>query len=113
MLTWLLLGVGIVVVVGAIWFFTRRPGGFGGGARFPPGTRAFESEMSLPLLAQMIEAREVELQGGVDDARRADLERQIANMRKQAALHQAVVDAGDTSPGKMSIGVNPNSDQID
>jgi len=104
---------GISVILGIIWFFTRKPGHFGGGARFPAGTRAFESEMSLPLLARLIEARERALLGPVDDAERAKLTTQIANLRNQAVLHQAVIDAGDVSPGRMSIGANPDSDQID
>lgn len=112
MLTWILVAVGLVVVVGLVWLFTRKPGQFGDGARFPPGTRAFEAEMSLEIIVQMLEAREVALRGEVDEEKKATLTRQIGNLRKQAAIHQATVDAGDVSPGKMSIGVNPDSDTV-
>ena len=69
----LVFAAGIVLLL----VFSRKPagrgggGGFGAGARFPPGTRAFESEMSLGIIIPMIEARESELLGQVDEARRA------------------------------------------
>lgn len=105
--------VGVAVLL--VFLFPRRGGGggFGEGASFPPGTRAFEAEMSLRILAQMIEAREVEIARTGDEAKKADLSRQIANMRKQAEIHRATVAARDLSPGRMSIGVNPDSDTVD
>lgn len=115
----LFLALGVVAVVAVGWFFLSSPGkgggggGLLGGASFPPGTRAFEAEMSLKIISQMIEARERELLCTPDDAKKADLERQLSNLRKQAALHRATVDARDVSPGKMSIGVNPDSDTVD
>ncbi|MBZ0121151.1 MAG: hypothetical protein IT378_15995 [Sandaracinaceae bacterium] len=112
MLTWILVMAGIALVLGVIWVFTRKPGHFGAGARFPPGTRAFEAEMSLGIIAKMLEAREVALLGNADDEKKATLTRQIANLRRQAEIHQATVDARDLSPGRMSIGVNPDSDTV-
>lgn len=103
----------LVVVVGFVLAVVRGGGGGGAAPRFPPGTKAFESEMSLGIIAKMIEAREVALAGSPDDAKRAQLEKDVSNLRKQAALHRAVVDRADTSPGKMSIGVNPDRDTID
>jgi hypothetical protein len=111
----------LVLVVGlsvAIWFVRtyHRPRVLGqrlGGSSFPPGTRAFEAEMSLGgIIAKMIEGRERELLGPVDGAKRADLERQIANLRAQATIHRATVEARDLSKGKMSIGANPDSDTV-
>lgn len=111
------LGIAVVVAVG--WFFLSSSGKGGGGGgllaggSFPPGTRAFEAEMSLKIIVQMIEAREREVARTTDDAKKADLERQISNLRKQASQHRATVEARDVSPGKMSIGVNPDSDTVD
>ena len=82
------------------------------GGSFPPGTRAFESQMSIRLIADLIRTREQE-RVGADEERREVLERQIANLRKQAAAHQGIVEARDLSPGRMSIGANPDSDRID
>lgn len=118
MIVILLVGLlGLMFVVGIVLFlaFGRKPGGgggFGAGSRFPPGTRAFESEMSLGIIVTMIEARESQLNGQVDDAKRALLTQQIANLRRQGELHREVIAAGDVSKGKMSIGVNPDSDTI-
>jgi len=107
-------------VVALVFFLVLRGGGgggggggFGAGASFPPGTRAFEAEMSLRILAQMIDAREVEIARTTDEAKKADLTRQISNMRKQAEIHRATVAARDVSPGRMSIGVNPDSDTVE
>jgi len=101
--------IGSVVAVGLVVMLLR---GGSGGPSFPPGTRAFESEMSLRIISGMTAAREREL-AGADDAQRELLTRQLANLRKQEALHRAILDAHDVSPGKMSIGVNPDSDRID
>lgn len=108
------IGITIAVVVFAVvvGLFMRGGGGAPGGS-FPPGTRAWESQMTLGILTKMIASREQELRGSPDDAKRALLERQIANMQKQLTLHQAVIASGDVSPGKMRIGVNPDADHID
>lgn len=114
-----LVALGIAAVVAVGWFFlsSGKGGGGGGGllggASFPPGTRAFEAEMSLKIITQMIEAREVQLGRESDESKKATLSKQIDNLRKQAVLHRATVDARDVSPGKMSIGVNPDSDTVD
>jgi hypothetical protein len=114
-----LIALGVAAVVAVGWFFLSSGKGSGGGggllggASFPPGTRAFEAEMSLKIITQMIEAREVQLGRESDDAKKATLTKQIDNLRKQAVLHRATVEARDLSPGKMSIGVNPDSDTVD
>jgi hypothetical protein len=69
--------------------------------------------MSLGILAQMVQAREVELPRTTDEAKKTLLTRQIENMRKQEQIHRATIAARDLSPGKMSIGVNPDSDTVD
>ncbi len=102
-----------VVLVGFLFALVRGGGGGGSAPRVPPGTKAFESEVGLGIIAKMIEAREIALAGSPDDAKRAQLEKDISNLRKQAQLHRAVVDRGDVSRGKMSIGVNPDRDTID
>jgi hypothetical protein len=68
--------------------------------------------MSLGILAQMVQAREVELPRTTDEAKKTLLTRQIENMRKEQ-IHRATIAARDLSPGKMSIGVNPDSDTVD
>ena len=106
-------GILVLVVVAVILVFNRRKSAPGlGPSRFPPGTRAFEAELSIPLIARLIEAREVSL-ASADEAERAKLTKQIENLRAQAAIHQATIDAGDVSPGKMSIGANPDSATVD
>lgn len=110
-----LVALGIAAVVAVLSSGKGGGGGGGllGGASFPPGTRAFEAEMSLKIITQMIEAREVQLGRESDESKKATLSKQIDNLRKQAVLHRATVDARDVSPGKMSIGVNPDSDTVD
>lgn len=106
-------GVLVLVIVAIIVAVSRRKASPGlGPSRFPPGTRAFEAELSIPLIARLIEAREVAL-ASADEAERAKLTKQIENLRAQAAIHQATIDAGDVSPGKMSIGANPDSPTVD
>ena len=114
-----LVGLAVMFAIGVALFlaFSRKPGGgggggFGAGASFPPGTRAFESEMAMSIIVTMIEARETQLRGQVDDDKRALLTQQIANLRRQAELHREVIANRDVSKGKMSIGVNPDSDTI-
>jgi predicted site-specific integrase-resolvase len=114
----LLLIVMIAGIAGGVWVVRtyhrpRTRAGMLEGSSFPPGTRAFEAEMSLRIIAQMIEARELELARSSDEAKKADLSRQLANLRAQGALHRATVEARDLSPGRMRIGVNPDSDTID
>jgi hypothetical protein len=105
-------GILVLVVVAVILVFNRRKPAPGlGPSRFPPGTRAFEAELSIPLIARL-KAREVSL-ASADEAERAKLTKQIENLRAQAAIHQATIDAGDVSPGKMSIGANPDSATVD
>lgn len=106
-------GILVLVVVAVILVLNRRkPTSDLGPSRFPPGTRAFEAELSIPLLARLIEAREVAL-ASADEAERAKLAKQIENLKAQASIHQATIDAGDVSPGKMSIGANPDSPTVD
>jgi hypothetical protein len=69
--------------------------------------------MSLKIITQMIEAREVQLGRETDETKKATLTKQLDNLRKQAVLHRATVEARDVSPGKTSIGVNPDSDTVD
>lgn len=80
---------------------------------FPAGTRAFEAEMSLGIIETMIHTREMELARSSDHARTQTLERQLANLRKQAQIHRATIASGDLSRGRMSIGVDPDSDRVD
>lgn len=102
----------VVVVVVVVALSRKKPSAGLGPSRFPPGTRAFEAELSLPLIARLVEARELAL-ASADPAERDTLTRQIENLRAQAAIHQATIDAEDVSPGKMSIGANPDSPTVD
>ena len=108
MASFLVLAVITIVLVVA----SRKPASGLGPSRFPPGTRAFEAELSIPLIGSYIAAREVAL-ASADEAERGKLTKQIENLRAQAAIHQATIEAGDVSPGKMSIGVNPDSPTVD
>ena len=113
----ILLVVGMGVAVWVVRTFHRPKTRIGqmeaAAARFPPGTRAFEASMSLGIIRDMIASRERELPRATDDAKRALLETQIGNLRKQYDAHQATVDRRDLSPGKRSIGVDPDSDRVD
>lgn len=115
-----LLLVLVLGMTGIIWFVrthhrpkTRIGRMEAAAARFPPGTRAFEASMSVQLIEDLVAARERELERTADPEREALLTRQIANLRQQSTAYQAIVDARDLSPGKGSIGVDPDSGSID
>lgn len=110
----------VLGMAGAIWFVrtyhrpkTRVGRMEAAATRFPPGTRAFEASMSVQLIDDLVASRERELTRTTDPEQEDRLRRQIANLRKQQVAYQAIVDARDLSPGKMRIGVNPDSDSID
>ena len=71
--------------------------GGGGGGKFPPGTRAFESQMTCDLLENVIARRRSE-GASADD---------IAYLEGQLADHRQVVASGDTSPGTGAVGYDP------
>ncbi|MBN8616813.1 MAG: hypothetical protein J0L92_39890 [Deltaproteobacteria bacterium] len=113
----LLLVVGLGVAIWVVRTFHRPKTSVGrmeaAAARFPPGTRAFEASMSLGIIADMIASREREIAKTLDEGKRATLTKQVSNLEKQRAIHQRTVDARDLSRGKMSIGVNPDSDTVE
>lgn len=91
----------VVVVVAALAGRGSAPG-----SRYPPGTRAFESEMALTVIANMLPARETALLSATDPDTRARLERDIAALVEQKAQHEAVVASGDRSPGTNSVSIH-------
>ena len=102
MVLWIVIAlVGLVVVAGLVLAL----GGGGGGlpSQFPPGTLAFEAELTETVLVNIIAARKAEQAGaGPDEA--AELGEEIAFLTAQLEEIRAVVARGDTSPGRGYIG---------
>lgn len=88
-------GVVLVVVGGFLWL---RFGG-GGGPSFPIGSRAFEAEMTLGILANVVRDLHAE-RGTADAARQAEIARELAWYETEAQRLQAIVDLPDVSPGE-------------
>jgi hypothetical protein len=70
------------------------------------GSRAWEAQMNLKLLGDMIAARRGEL-ARADDASRGRLEREIAHLEGQIPVEQAHLLANDGTPGRGYVGVEP------
>jgi hypothetical protein len=95
---------GVVALVAVIAFAMRKGGALSLPSQFPPGTRAFEAELTLKPLQATIAQRREELAATTDEARRAKLERQIAFLSAQVVALEKIVAARDLSPGKGYIG---------
>jgi hypothetical protein len=70
------------------------------------GSRAWEAQMNLKLLGDLIGARRGEL-AAADDTRRGRLEREIAHLERQIPVEQAILLANDGTPGRGYVGITP------
>lgn len=96
----LIIGGILLVLVLAVVFLGRS----GPGARFPMGSKAWEAELTLTALLPAISMRQEELGRATDPKRKKRLEFEIDFLTKQVGELNAVIAAGDTSPGKGYIG---------
>ena len=96
---WIVLGI---VAVAAVVFFLRR--GSSGAPTFPPGTRAWEAQVTMEPLLGTIADRAVEHAMETDPVKKARLEKDIEFFKQQVVELQAVIDSKDLSPGQGYIG---------
>jgi hypothetical protein len=92
-------GVLLVLVLAAVFLGKGGPG-----ARFPVGSKAWEAELTLTALLPAIANRQSEHDRTTDEKRRKRLEFEIQFLSEQVGELNAVIAAGDTSPGKGYIG---------
>ncbi len=97
--------LGLVVLVVIVVLVARSGGGLP--SRFPPGSRAFEAELTLGPLTLTIEQRKRDLAAVTDPGRRAKLEKQIAFLEAQVVENQKIMANNDLSPGRGYIGFTP------
>lgn len=102
MLIGIAIGVGVLLLLG----FLFMGGSSDGGPSFPPGSRAFEAELNLPLIEQAQSAR-IEILEEVDDP--IIIEQLEAELEELELMMEDCLDAirsGDLSPGRGYIGVD-------
>jgi hypothetical protein len=99
---WLFIGIVVVVVIVAGVVAGLKSSG--PPSKFPPGTRAWEAELTMGPLMLAIQVRLSERDRTTDPDARAKLDRDIEFLSKQVDENQKIVDAGDLSPGRGYVG---------